>query len=166
MKNKTFRLLGLSAAFALTLALGITSCKKDKNDNGSSAAMSATVGADAFSTSVVVGTSHYGLIDIVGTGPTKSDTVALSLTFRDTVNTNANLDFKAVAVDLGRCKNSSCKSYSTQNTKTHGSLTITSVDKTNYKIAGKFSGVIYDTYGGNDSVVIKDGQFNTVYKPI
>jgi hypothetical protein len=164
MKNK--RLLGLSAAFALTLAIGVTSCKKDKDDNGSSAPMSATVGTDAFSTLAVVATSHYGLIDVTGAGATKSDTVSLSFSFRDTVNTNAQLPFKNIYVDLGRCKNGSCKSYSSQNTKTHGTLTFTSVDKTNYKIAGKFSGVIYDTYGGADSVVVKDGQFNTTWKPI
>jgi hypothetical protein len=163
MKNK--RLLGLSAAFALTLAIGITSCKKDK-DNNASAPMSATVGTDAFSTSAVVATSHYGLITVTGGGATKSDTVSLSLTFRDSVNTNAQLAFKDIYVDLGRCKNSSCKSYGSQNRNTHGTLTITSVDKTTYKIAGKFNGVFYDTYGGSDSVVVKDGQFNTTWKPI
>ena len=62
-----------------------------------------------------------------------------------------------------RCTFTTSKLYSGQDDKSHGSVTVTTLDKTNKKIAGKFEGVIYDAFGAKDSVVIKGGQFNTTY---
>ena len=46
----------------------------------------------------------------------------------------------------------------------HGTVTFTTVDKTNKKIVGKFSGVLYEHGSNPDSVIVKDGQFNTTYE--
>ncbi len=52
--------------------------------------------------------------------------------------------------------------FDSDNPPSHGTLKITSWDKTGLKIGGTYSGVIYD--GSNDSVVITNGAFNTTYK--
>lgn len=160
MKNKTFRLLGLSTAFAAVLTIGFSSCKKDK-DNDSSAALSATIGTNAFKPKAVLAASQGGYIQIVGGQTLPGDSVYLEVVFPDTVKVNTRLDFEVADLELATFSTS--KLYDGSADKSHGSVTVTTFDKTNKKVAGKFEGVIYDAFGGTDSIVIKDGQFNTTY---
>ncbi|THU34732.1 hypothetical protein FAM09_22300 [Niastella caeni] len=162
MKNKNLRLLGLLTVMAAALTIGISSCKKDKDDNGSSAALSATIGGNAFKPRVVTGTSHNGYISVVGGQTLPGDSVFLDVTFPDTSKVNTKLNFDHADLQLATFTTS--KLYSGNDSRSHGSVTVTTLDKTNKKVAGKFEGVIYNAFGGPDSVVIKDGQFNTTYK--
>ena len=163
MKNKTFRLLGLSTVFATVLAIGFTSCKKDKDDNngGSSAPMSATVGANAFKAKAAVGVSHNGLIEVTGGAPMPNDSLVIEVFFEDTAKLNTKLGFDVADIEMATI--SSVKLYDGSDPRSHGSVTVTTLDKTNKKVAGKFEGVIYDAFGGADSLVVKDGTFNTTY---
>ena len=161
MKNKTFRLLGLSTVFASVVLVGLSSCHKDKDDNGSSAALSATIGANAFKPKFVGASSHGGYISVVGGQTLPGDSVYLDVTFPDTAKVNSKLSFDDADLQLATFTTS--KLYSGQADRSHGSVTVTTYDKTNKKVAGKFEGVIYDAFGGTDSVVIKNGQFNTTY---
>ena len=45
----------------------------------------------------------------------------------------------------------------------HGTMTVTSVDTVNHKIAGTFSGTLHNFLDINDSVVLINGKFNTAY---
>ena len=163
MKNKS--LLGLSTAFALTLAIGVTSCKKDKDDNngGSSAALSATIGTNAFKPIAITAVAQGTYIHIVGGATLPGDSVYLDVYFPDTAKLNTKISFKDDA-DLQLATFTTLKLYSGQDDRSHGFVTVSTYDKTSKKIAGTFEGVLYDAFGGKDSVVIKNGQFNTTYK--
>jgi hypothetical protein len=163
MKNKTFRLLGLSTVFATALTIGFSSCKKDKNDNGgASGQFSATIGSNAFRPSQVEADLSQGFFEIAGIQVVSGDSLILDLGFPDTVTVNSKLNF--YSSDLSYVTTKSLKFYSSSASSAHGSVTFTTVDKTNKKLAGKFSGVLYGIFGTSDSLVIKDGQFNTAYK--
>jgi hypothetical protein len=161
MKNKTFRLLGLSTVFAFTLAIGMTSCKKDKDDNGSSAGMSATIGTNAFKPKAVVATLQQGYVEVVGGAKMPTDSLVIEVVFPDTVKLNTKLSFEVAEIEMATINAS--KLYDSSDPRSHGSVTVTTLDKTNKKVAGKFDGVIYDAFGGTDSLVVKDGTFNTTY---
>jgi hypothetical protein len=161
MKTKNRQFLALSAVLALTLSIAVTSCKKDKDDNNASTQISATVGADAFKSAYVTGAYSSGLISVGGVAKVGSDSASISLTFRSDAEVNKAIDWKNVYV--GYYKYSGQKSYSSQNSDTHGTFTATSIDKTNKKVSGTFSGVVYGTWSSSDSVVIKDGKFSTSY---
>ena len=161
MKNKTFRLLGLSTVFASALLVGLSSCKKDKDDNGSSAGMSATVGTNAFKPKAVVATLQNGYIEVVGGAVLPNDSLVIEVLFEDTAKLNTKLTFAQAEIEMATINTS--KLYDSSDPRSHGSVTVTTLDKTNKKVAGKFEGVIYDAFGGKDSLVVKDGQFNTTY---
>lgn len=159
MKNKSLRLLALSTVFASTVLVGLSSCKKDKDDNGSSAGMSATIGTNAFKPKAVVATLQNGYIEVVGGAALPGDTLIIEVSFEDTAKLNTKLGFDEAEIELA----TSSKLYDSSDPRSHGSVTVTTLDKTNKKVAGKFDGVIYDEFGGSDSLVVKDGQFNTSY---
>src|SRR4051812_23537654 len=93
MKNKTFRLLGLSTVFAFTLAIGMTSCKKDKDDNNSSSKFSATIGTTAFTPQAVTAMSFSGQIFIAGyMAKSGGDSSVLQIGFPDSVTINSKID--------------------------------------------------------------------------
>lgn len=160
MKNKSLRLLALSTVFASTVLVGV-SCKKDKDDNGSSA-FSATLGSESFKPKVVSAAILNNYFEIDGFGPITNDSIDLNLTIPETVTVNTKLDFNTVGIQIAKFKNFTL--YSSNESPSHGTITVTALDKTNKKIAGTFSGVVYQGLpSGTDSVVIKNGQFNTSY---
>jgi hypothetical protein len=162
MKTKKRQLLALSTAFALALSIGVTSCKKDKDDSGASAQYSANVGGTAFKPNVVVAAEFFDFIMITGyEGRSGGDTVILDLSIPDTVTVNSKLTFDDnVGLDYYNHK----QTFMYENYgKAHGTVSFTTVDKVNRKIAGTFSGVLYSRSSSSDSVVVKDGKFNTSY---
>lgn len=160
MKTKNRQFLALSAIVALTLSIAVTSCKKDKDDDNSpSAQLSATVGANAYKPAYVYGVYSYGYISIGGVSKVGSDSATLSLTFRSDAEVNKALDWDDVIISYSTYPTQ--KSYSSLNYDAHGAFTATTIDKTNKKVSGTFSGVLYGS--SSDSLVIKDGKFNTTY---
>lgn len=161
MKNKTFRLLGLSSVFAFTLAIGMTSCKKDKDDNSASSKLSATVGTAAFTPQVVTAMSFSGQIWIAGySAKSGGDSSVLQVSFPESATVNTGIDITSITADLSYWNTKQTIDYSS-GYKSHGTITLTTFDKTGKKVAGNFNGVIYQST--NDSLVIKDGKFNTTY---
>jgi len=159
MKNK--RLLVLSTAFALTLAIGVTSCKKSKDDNGASSQFSATLGTEAFKPALVVAMTQTGSISIHAYQAKAQDTSYLELYFPETATATTKIDLDGSNGRLYYWNFKNTYRYTTGNSLSHGTITFTTIDKTNKKVAGNFSGVLYQA--SNDSVVVKDGKFNTTY---
>lgn len=159
MKTKNRQLLALSAALALALSIGVTSCKKDSDNN--SKAMSATVGNSSFEPGVVAANAQYNGIYVTGLRVTTSDSAMLMFTIPDTCKVNSKYDFYIGGIYFDDYTKQ--KSYGNLSSYAHGSFTLSTFDKTNKKVSGNFSGVLY-TWSGYDSVVVKDGQFNTTYK--
>ena len=154
MKNLSLSLLTV----AILALISTTACKKSKDSNGGG--LSATINGTAYSPSTVVGLYDQGFVDIDGYQITSGDTLWLSLEIPDTAHVNNPIDLYSGGITYTKLKSKNI--YEAAFNGSHGSTTLTSFDKTNKKIAGKFSGVIYHSY--NDSLVVKDGQFNTSYE--
>lgn len=161
MKNKNRKLLVLSTAFALALSIGVTSCKKDKDDSGASAQLSANVGGTDFKPTLVSAMLWQDGVTVSGYSLKSNDTTYLDVTIPETATANSVLDFDDADVNYYDDNN---KDYASWSSKSHGTVTVTTFDKTSKKIAGTFSGVLYQWGSTTDSVVVKDGKFNTTYQ--
>jgi hypothetical protein len=166
MKLKATSLLSLSTIAIATLFFA-SSCKKD-NNNGSSAGLSASINGTVFTPAQAVGFYEqafgYGYVEIMGYKTSGTDSSGFYIQFDDTVSLNRPLDVSAY---LGNGNSEvvwSDKSniYDSFNDGSHGTMTVTSFDKTNKKLTGTFSGVFYAS-SGTDSVKVTGGTFNTAY---
>jgi hypothetical protein len=157
MKNLHLRL----STVALALMISIVACKKDNDSPGESAKFSATISGTAFQPSVVAAVEEWGFITITGLQIKNGDSLALSLDIPDTAHVNTPFDFDAGG--LFYIKSKGDIAYWSWNYPSHGTTTLTTWDKTNKKIAGTYSGVIY-TDDSKDSIVVSNGKFNTTYK--
>jgi hypothetical protein len=140
-------------------AATFSACKKDK-DNNAAGQLSATVGGTAFQPAVVTGLLYSTELIIAGYQIKSGDTTVLSLSIPSSATVTSVLDFDDVDVDYYNSKSD----YTSLSSKSHGTVTFTNVDKPGKKIAGKFSGVLYQWGNSADSVIVKDGQFNTSYQ--
>jgi hypothetical protein len=156
MKNVHLRLLSV-AAFIVVAAIA---CKKDKDD--SNGKFSATINGTAFQPSTAGAVDEYDYITISGVQGQSGDSVWLSLDIPDTAHVNTPISFEDGRVEYATTKNSAL--YYSSGNGSHGSTTISSWDKTNKKITGKFSGVVYPVFNATDSIVITNGQFNINYQ--
>lgn len=156
MKNLSLRLLTV-AALAL---IATVSCKKDKDSN--SGALSATINGAAYSPSVVAGVYSSGYITINGLQIQSGDSLLLSLDIPDTAHVNNSIDLYSGGITYTKWKSKNTYTYNFNGS--HGATILTSFDKTNKKVAGTFSGVIYSITNSNDSVVVTNGKFNTSYQ--
>lgn len=154
MKNR--KLLVLSSAFALALSIGVTSCKKDKDE---AKPLSATVNGSGFDPLYVTASARSGDIHIEGTS---KDSSYLIVNFPDTAKVNTTYDFDDAGIYYFDTKKNAIYTYFSSNA--HGTVTLSTFDKSNKKVAGKFTGVIYNWDGSKDSMVVTNGQFNTTYK--
>ena len=141
-------------------AATFSACKKDKDDNNASGQLSANVGGTAFVPATVTGLSYSTEVIIAGYQIKSGDTTVLSLSIPSTATATSVFDFDDVDVDYYNSKSD----YTSISSKSHGTLSVTTFDKTGKKIAGKFSGVLYQWGNSADSVIVKDGQFNTTYQ--
>jgi hypothetical protein len=159
MKNKTFRLLGLSTVFASALLVGLSSCKKDK-DNNTGNQVSATIGTQTFTSSGVTAFSTSGYIDILAYQPKSQDTSFIEFYLPDTATVNSKYRIEDGIAEYSYFNFKQTFDYGSSS-RSHGTITFTTVDKAGKRIAGNFSGVLYQS--STDSVVVKDGKFNTTY---
>jgi hypothetical protein len=148
----------LLSVAAIALLVAVTSCKKDNNSNNSQ--LSATIGGAAYNPSFVVGSTEPDYIDVYGVQAKSGDSALLSLSIPDTAHINEPITFDAWDLEYYNAKQT--YDYASWMYGGGGTLTLSTYDKTNKKIAGKFSAVIYKSY--SDSIVVSNGQFNTTYK--
>ena len=167
MNFRTNSVLSISA-LAFCSLLFTTSCKKDnKNPNGTGP-FSANLNGVVFQPigsgpNAIQGIDDGSMIHIAGGQIVGKDTLALQLSIADTAAVNKPADLSELGGSwLDYYSLTGSTDYSSAYPKGHGTLTITSWDKTNKKIAGTFSGVMYDYNSSTDSVKFS-GQFNTNY---
>ena len=161
MRSKNFT-LPLCIVFALFTAAG---CSKSSNSS-SSAGVSATVAGTAFNPSATVGfftqSSQYWVL--TGYNIKSGDTTALELDIFEPLKVNT--PFNTINTNLSiyyYVNGSSGKTYSASpfNPSGNATMTVTSLDTAGHKIAGTFTGTLYNT--STDSVVVTNGKFNTSY---
>jgi hypothetical protein len=163
MINKPLPVPVLSIVLIVAL-LGASGCRKPDDGPGAAARFSATINGEIFQPTKVESHAQNGLFVITGLMPKAADTFQLQLLIRDTINVHSKLTFKNNEATLYHINTKGSPTYSSLAWYAHGEITFTSVDKSNKKLAGQFSGVIYIHGAPADSLVITDGQFNTTYK--
>jgi hypothetical protein len=134
-------------------------CKKS-NPGGTSGGMSGSFGGTAFQPSLVVGLDVGSILDVAGLQIVAGDSIGVLISFADNSAINTPLSFSDAGISYNDSKGTF--DFESDIAPSHGTVTITSLDKTGLKVAGTYSGVIYDS--SNDSVVTMNGQFNTTYK--
>lgn len=158
MKTKKRQLLALSAAFALALSIGVTSCKKDKDDGPKP--LSATINGTTYDFSGVTAVAANDEIHIEGDLTKESSYFIVSLPDTLKVNTEYNFDDANITFS----DNTNNVMFVSWSSNSHGTLKLSTYDQAGKKIAGTFSGVLYGWGNASDSAVITNGQFNTTYK--
>lgn len=141
----------------------LTGCKK--NNDGGGNGISATVSGTAWQSQYATGVNYLGSTLLTGAYGKGSDTTMITIDIPDSVKVNEPDDLYLTTVSYTR--------KSTQTTYSggfsgayysHGTVLVTSWDKNGHKIAGTFSGVLYnDNNNGDDSVKVENGHFNSSY---
>ncbi len=159
-------------AFALPL-LGlccIVACSKSNQKTGyiSQGILSASVGGASYipSLTAAVYSPTASTFDVLGLQPGKDTTylrVGLPLT-GFTIGTPFSSD-TVTASGLFWFDAQRTYEYDALfgNGASHALITITSWDSSALKVAGTFSGVLYNISNGSDSIVVSNGTFNTSY---
>lgn len=159
------------AAFSCSVVLlfFITGCSKS-NNSSSNAGISATVGSSTFSAGAspnqvqAVYNSAGQIYDVAGLVLTSKDTTALEITVPPTPKLGMPVSSDTALVTINYSPHFPSVVYMAGlGNGGHAIATITSLDSVNHKIAGTFSGVVYNQSGGSDSLVITNGKFNTSY---
>jgi hypothetical protein len=162
MKFNATSLLSLSVIAVSTLFFA-TSCKKN-NNNGSSAGVSASINGTVFTPAQTAALYYqgYGYVDVIGYKIIGTDSSAIDIQFQDTISLNRPADIGYYSTSAQIVWLDKSTDYDSWNDKSHGTMTVTSFDKTNKKVSGTFSGVFYAS-SGTDSVKVTGGTFNSAY---
>ena len=158
MKLNATSLLSLSTIAVATLFFA-SSCKKSSSTPSSG--LSASINGTAFTPAQVVAFDYMGGLQLTGYKIAGTDSSAVYIQFDDTTSLNKTLDISGIG-DAEVIWTDKSKDYDSWNYQSHGTLTVTSFDKTNKRVAGTFTGVFYD-YTGDDSVKVTGGTFNSAY---
>ncbi len=158
MKLNATSLLSLST-IAIATFFFVSSCSK-KND-GPSSGIAASVNGTAFTPAHVYALDLQGGISVTGYTISGTDSSAVYVQFDDTVSLNKSIDISGASDGLIGWTSKS-NEYDSWSINSHGTLIVTTLDKTNKKVAGTFTGVLYD-FSGNDSVKVTNGTFNSAY---
>jgi hypothetical protein len=169
MTVKRLKLLAL--AIPVLGLSGIVACNKGTQTTGyvSQGTLTATVGGVNYApplTEAVYSPTTYSTFAVLGLQPGKDTTylrVELPLT-GFTIGTAFSSD-TATASGLTWFDSQRTFEYDALfgNGASHSLINITSWDSTTLKVAGTFSGVLYNINNLSDSIVITNGAFNTSY---
>lgn len=153
-----------SASLAVVLIILVAAGCKKSNDGSGGSGISATLGGTAWQSQYAAGVNFSGSTLLTGAYGKGSDTSMISINIPDSVKVNQADSFYLTTVSY--IVKSTQKTYSggwTAPYPSHGILLVTSWDKTAHKIAGTFSGVLYNNDFSNDSLKVDNGHFNTSY---
>jgi hypothetical protein len=144
------------------------SCKKSSNsnnNNSSNGSISASINGSAWANSFpIIGaySTGSGNFDFEGIQLKGGDSTGMALAFLSPTALNQAISSDSGWVDIEYVAPKQVL-YDGGQTSGHSILTVTSYDPTSLKIAGTFSGVLYNISGGSDSLVVTNGSFNSTY---
>src|SRR6185312_3219962 len=162
MKFQCNRVLS-AAIVGASILFAVTSCKKSSTG---SAAMSATINGGAWASSFPVAGGHTSQGDTYELGAAQyknSDSTILAVGFNGPVVLNQAFSSDTTTLDIAYQDIKAQVQYDGVSGHGFSILTVTSLDSVNHKIAGTFSGVLYNDFGGGDSVVVTNGRFSAPY---
>jgi len=159
MKLNATSLLSLSTIAIATLFFA-ASCKK--SSSSPSSGLSVSINGTAFTPAQVAAFDYQGFMQVTGYKITGTDSSAVYLQFDDTTSLNKPADIGYYSTNAEVVWTDKSTIYDSWNYYSHGTMTVTSYDKTNKKVSGTFSGVFYAS-SGTDSVKVTGGTFNSAY---
>jgi hypothetical protein len=159
MKINATSLLNLSVIAVSTLFFS-TSCKKSSSTPSSG--LSVSINGTAFTPALVSAFDFQGYLQVTGYKIAGTDSSAVYLQFNDTTSLNKPTDIGYNSNNAEVVWTDKSTIYDSWNSYSHGTMTVTSYDKTNKKVSGTFSGVFYAS-SGTDSVKVTGGTFNSAY---
>ena len=162
MKIKTLSVPSL-LLFMLALSVASISCGNKDNDPSPSAHFSATINGESFLPFYANGISDGETITIYGSMGKATDSFQLSVSITNKATVNTTLTNKNDDVYIRYYNLKGYPTYSSAARDGHAMLTLTTIDKTNKKLAGSFSGVLYKHAADVDSLVVTNGQINISY---
>ena len=148
---------------ALLSAIG---CKKSSSNTGGSGKLSATVSGSAWASNYLLLSTYdtgigSGDFDLVGIQLKNGDTTAVTVQFMSPVVLNKAFSSDSSYIQVTYEDNLKNEYDGGFGIGGHSVVMVTSYDSTGHKIAGTFSGVLYD-YNG-DSLIVTNGAFNTSF---
>jgi hypothetical protein len=157
LSSRVLILVVVSSSFLVS----VTSCKK--SNSGGSNSVAASVGGTAWASNVtVIGIYStqvgLGVFDIGAFQVKGKDSTTFSLTFTTPFAVNKSFSSDTTNLDISY-QDINGLPFDASAGLGHSLMTITSYDSTGHRIAGTFSGVLYDP--NNDSLVVTGGTFNT-----
>jgi hypothetical protein len=143
------------------------SCKKssNSNNNSSNGSISASINGSAWANSFpIIGAFSIGSgnFEFQGIQLKGGDSTGMALVFLTPFTVNQAVSSDSGWVDVEYIAPMQVL-YDGGHTSGHSILTVTSYDPAGQKIAGTFSGVLYNISGGSDSLVVTNGSFNSTY---
>ena len=156
--NRVFSILVIGSV--ILFAAG--SCKKSSSGGGS-AGVSATVSGTAWGSSLPVTGIFFASGSVFEIGAIQfkgGDSTIVALGFNGPVTLNKPFSSDSTTLDIAYQDIKSQVQYDGVSGSGRSILTITSYDSVNHKIAGTFTGVLYNDFGGGDSLVVTNGHFN------
>lgn len=175
MKVTRVSFFALSAIIAFSILVAGCS-KSNSNSNTSSTSISATIGSSSFSASAYsagVYSTDSAYFGVLGLQIANKDSSIFSLTFSGPVVLNQQITTATNVnsyLNVGYQPNGANGNYYGASYYDFGQgsaiVTVTSYDSTNHKIAGTFSGVLYNENSSTDSVIVTNGKFSTTYTVI
>jgi hypothetical protein len=150
------------------MLLSAPGCKK--SNSSSNGSFTATVNGTAWvsnipETGALITITN--IFDLGGIQYKNGDSTAIGLTFSSLSQFSQpiNSTDSAAQIDVTYVDIKARTQYDGGLLTGHSTITITSYDSLAGKIAGTFSGVLYNISGGSDSLVITNGIFNTTFVP-
>jgi hypothetical protein len=141
-------------------------CKKSSNSISSNSAFSAIVDDTTFTPATngtgAVYTSLGKQFDIYSYLLRSKDTVSLDVSIFEPFTVNQPIDPTANASSI-LYYDFTGEPFFNGVGMGKTTITVTSLDTVNHKIAGTFSGNLYENNGSGDSVIVANGTFNTTY---
>ena len=161
--------LALPGVITLTVVFLFTmiGCSKSSNNSSSSGTLTCTINGTAFAAqpNQVGGgvLSSYGQLYVLGYNIQNKDTTGFQVEMPYIPAVNHPFSTDTTLSDLTYI--TSGKEYDAYFglSASHGLITVSTADTVNHKIAGTFSGVLYNVLSASDSVVVTNGAFSTSY---
>ncbi|HTR29855.1 MAG TPA: hypothetical protein VMH27_11330 [Puia sp.] len=152
-------------ALFVAAALLAAGCKKS---NSSSPTVTATINGTGWAanipeTGALITTT--GQLVVGGIQFKHGDSTGFTLTFSSTANFGQPMvsTGPGSSIDVGYVDFGTKTAYDGGVTAGRSTITVTSYDSAGGKVAGSFSGVLYNTSGGSDSLTVANGLFNATF---
>jgi hypothetical protein len=157
-----------SLALVLVPAVLLPAAAGCKKSNSASTTFTATINGAAWAANVpetgaLIATSNQLIVG--GIQYKNGDSTGITLTFSSTANFSQPMvsTGPGSSIDVGYIDFKARTTFDGGVTAGHSTITVNSYDSAGGKVSGTFTGVLYNTSGGSDSLIVTAGVFNSTF---